>query len=259
MSLNAKTWIYRSLVVFATLGSLSATLFLAALADRRVLTFESLESKTNALKPVFNRIMFSQGTSGDIWLMQQSHQGLPTSDHEWSTADLIAISITDSATGQQRATFLQLTPAPLEAHQDQVDLSKAEGFKAPCAMCHSNGPRVIRPNLKSADTPLSYWDRWRVFAWNLKIKSYGKVSVAPSPSESLGPVPFRFSSTAANKPLTVEACAICHKETGFLARGVLTKQNQPSIRFMVENGFMPPLGMQLPESDRRELMRFLAL
>ena len=257
MGFNVKTLVRKSVVAVAGIGLPSAALFLAALADHRPLTFESQESKTRELTPVFNRVVFADQNGRDVWMMQQSHHGLPAREDLWDETDRIAIAISRDETDGTKASFLQLEPASITSIESQADLSKVAGFKAPCGMCHNNGPRAIRPNFNSTAAPLSTWEKVRVFVWNLKIKSYGRTRVNPSPSEKAGSVPFRFTMPAAGTPLTVATCTVCHRDSGPFARGTLTRQNTPSIRFMVEQGFMPPLGIPLSDRDRRALSEFI--
>lgn len=251
MSLAAKT----KLLVLATVAglSLAAPLF-AAWSDQTPLVFESRESKTHELKPVFNRVTFLPGIDEDLWIMQQSHDGLPEDPKSWNEKDRIAIRVEHGPAGRARVEFRQLQPGPPAA----AGFKDPIGFRAPCGMCHNNGTRALRPRFDSAAAAVSAWDRWRTFAWNLRIKLYGRVEVSRSPSEKLGEVPFRFQGAEANTPLHVKACVACHKETGYPARGTLTRQNALSIRFLVEQGLMPPFGLPLDPVDRESLRRFVS-
>ena len=69
-------------------------------------------------------------------------------------------------------------------------------------------------------------------------------------------MPFRFEGPEANAPLKVRACVACHKDAGYPARGTLTRQNALSIRFLVEQGLMPPFGLPLSAAERAEIERF---
>jgi hypothetical protein len=133
---------------------------------------------------------------------------------------------------------------------------KPIGLKASCFLCHSNGPRAIRPNFDSKEIKVSYWDQARIQLWNLKIKSYGPMqSGAPVPSKK----PFRYEHPVANRVLKVESCTKCHNSSSIFGRGVLTKQNFTTIKFMVQNKLMPPAGFSLTEDDRGKLNEFTDL
>jgi hypothetical protein len=202
-------------------------------------------------------VTYQSELEGDVWMMQQSHEGLPANDEQWSRVDRVAIRVQDHASEGPTATFLQLAPGKFRDVDGKPDLKEIAGFRVPCGICHSNGPRVMRPKISSITAPLSTWDRWRVFVWNIKIKSYGRVNAIRSPSEDLGKVPFRFRTSEANVPLTITACTICHRERGLLARGVLSRQNYLSIRFMVKSGNMPPFGLPLSDAIRQQLVEFM--
>lgn len=207
--------------------------------------FESLESKTAELKPVFNRIAFQQRGSKDIWLMQQSHQGIQKIHNEW---DRIAIII-DKAKNPVVAVFYQMLPGELQWTGRETSID----YKASCFMCHNNGPRAIRPNYASALVPLSFVDRIRIQWWNFRIKSYGRVAAVSTKSQ----VPFRNSGKVATATLATKTCVLCHKDSGLFARGTLQRQHFMSIRFMVQNGFMPPLGIPLADREKKEIERFI--
>ncbi|MBI1860070.1 MAG: cytochrome c [Deltaproteobacteria bacterium] len=221
------------------LGALSLSL----LFDPEPITIQSQESKTATLSPVFNRINWRAGASQDIWIMQQSHSGRHTPHEKW---DRIAMVIEKGA--PRTATFYQLSPG----HLSFDDLGPKIDYRAACLMCHPNGPRAIRPDTHG-ELSLSMWNRMRLFAWNIRIKSYGRVQPQSIPSRT----PFRYSSPAANAPLLVAACVRCHRDGGLLARGTLRRQNFLSIGFMIDNHIMPPFGLSLSEKERREIELFI--
>lgn len=216
--------------------------------DKRPIFIESLESKTNTNGAVFNKIQFASTADSEIWLMQQSHSGANAPQHEW---DKIAI-VVKKDNSIRKAEFYQLAPGP-----EPISMNlKPIGLKASCFLCHSNGPRAIRPNLDSQEVKVSYWDQARIQLWNLKIKSYGPMaSLAPVSSKK----EFRYDHSMANRELKVQSCTKCHNSEMFFGRGVLTKQNFMTIKFMVENKFMPPPGFQLTDQDRAELEEFTAI
>ncbi|MCB9027126.1 MAG: cytochrome c [Bdellovibrionaceae bacterium] len=49
----------------------------------------------------------------------------------------------------------------------------------------------------------------------------------------------------------------CHKGNGFLARGYLTRQNMPTIKFMLERGYMPPFGLSMTDEEQQQIQQFL--
>ena len=70
---------------------------------------------------------------------------------------------------------------------------------------------------------------------------------------------FRYDGAFANRELRVQSCTKCHNSEHFLGRGVLTKQNFTTIKFMVENQFMPPPGFTLTDKDRVEINEFVGM
>ena len=60
-----------------------------------------------------------------------------------------------------------------------------------------------------------------------------------------------------NEALQIKTCVKCHKDSGFMARGPLRRQNVLSIKFMVEKGHMPPIGFSMSENEKRELSLFI--
>ncbi|OQW50480.1 MAG: hypothetical protein A4S09_01420 [Proteobacteria bacterium SG_bin7] len=215
---------------------IAATLFLLGGAD--VVTFESLESKTDSNGPVYNKISLEASLETDIWKMRQSHDGLSYEAAKW---DSLAIVI-DKTKSPKIATFYQLDPG---------EKFRPISYRVKCFICHPNGPRAIRPN----ESSMSFSERFQIFKWNLKIKSYGRV-LSKSYSEK---DPIKFSGGFYDAPLKIGLCVICHKETGFLARGTLKRQNFLPISFLTKNGHMPPLGIPLLSATKRELIEFLGV
>lgn len=213
--------------------------------DSSAILIESRESKTISGSEVFNKIQFHPGWQKDTWLMEQSHQGLKASKHNW---DKIAIVVNKK---QNTAKFYQYqnSEKPISLNLRPIN------FKVSCFFCHSNGPRVVRPNFESKFVSLSLWNKARISLWNFRIKSYGRVLG----QAGAGQHPFKHSSTRANQPLKVKTCTICHKDQGFLARGQLTKQNFMTIKFMLEEKLMPPLGIALSQEEEKEIQEFLKL
>jgi len=212
---------------------------------------ESKESKTTTGGPVFNKIKWFQFKDKDVWMMNQSHHGSLATAKSW---DRLAILV-DKTQSPKVARFYQFEPGPLEWQENLPE----RPFKVSCFMCHNNGPRVIRPNYDSPFDPTSLKDKLKVFYWNLRIELYGRVlasSVHDERDQTQFP-PFRFRSSYENEPLRVATCIKCHKESGFLARGLLRRQQMPTIKFMLESGQMPPLGFYLSSQEKQELELFL--
>ncbi len=208
------------------------------------LQFQSAESHTLEDGPVFNRILYVPGLSKDIWMMQQSHQGAQLPHAEW---DRLAIVVDKSSS---TATFYQVAPGKLEWEENMP----AAPRRASCFMCHPNGPRAIRPEEGS----MTLAQKALVFAWNLRIKSYGRITAQGDPHSDHLPSsqPFRYSGGNREKPLEVAACIRCHHE-GTFGRGQLTYNARGSIKFLTEKGHMPPLGLEITETDKRQLWKFV--
>ena len=211
---------------------------------QRPLQIESLESKTNSGEVIHNEIQWFTFAEKDVWMMNQSHSGTAHPKEKW---DRLAIVINKEA---KTAEYFQLPSGSLVWSDDL--LKQKISFKVSCFMCHANGLRAIRP------ARASFADQVKAQAWNLKIKSYGRLSEDPRYSEEdkNSEYPFRHRERFENEILNIKACTLCHKESGFGARGVLTRQNAVAIKFMVDSGFMPPLGISLSKSQKSEIYKF---
>ena len=137
-------------LIFASAFGLSALAFSVSHLPKEVM-FRSEESRTVSGGDVLNRIKLISDDARDIWMMNQSHDG-------GRSFERLAIVVEDS-----KATFYQLEPGALEWSQTPTQRE----FKVSCALCHSNGPRAVRPQ----DSP-SWSESIRIALWNLKIKSY---------------------------------------------------------------------------------------
>lgn len=193
--------------------------------------FQSAESLTTEGGPVFNEISWKYENGKEVWSMRQSHGGKNLPKEKW---DSLAIEM------NKKATFLQFKPGTKERIE----------YKVSCFMCHSNGPRAIRPVRGS----LSFPDEIKVNLLNLRIKMYGRIKAADLPQ--IGKIPFRHSGKVSNSPLTLSRCTNCHKEDGYFARGELTRQNAITISYMVGKEHMPPIG-KLSETEEKYLEDFL--
>ncbi|MES2855368.1 MAG: hypothetical protein V4692_05875 [Bdellovibrionota bacterium] len=213
--------------------------------------FRSEESKTDNDGPVFNEISFFSRGSNEIWMMNQKHHGISTSPDK---TDRLAI-IVDTSTNPKTAHFLQLKPGSLEWSDDLLVTSKTP-LKVSCFLCHSNGPRAIRPH---PNDPVGITSWLTIAKWNLKIKTYGRIIPAQAHADedpSLK-IPFRYSGRYENQTLELNACSKCHQDSGFFARGKLTRLNRMTIKHMVESGHMPPPGFSMSATDRDRLSAFM--
>lgn len=219
--------------------------------DHQDVLIESTESKTTSGDPVFNKIRWLQFKEIDVWLMNQSHHGLNAHETSW---DRLAI-VVEKNRSPKVARFFQFEPGPLEWQENM----RERPFKVSCFMCHNNGPRVIRAHDDSILASTSLKDKLKIAYWNLRIKSYGRVIVSPvhDARDKVDWPPLRLRSAYENDVLKVRTCANCHKESGFLARGLLRRQQLPAIKFMLESGEMPPFGFSLSSQEKKEIQLFL--
>jgi hypothetical protein len=235
-------------IKFSLLGlGLVSALIVSAHFDESPVLIQSLESKTIEGHPVFNRIQLQSTSSQDTWVMQQSHSGLETSSESW---DRLAI-IVDKTQSPKTAKFMQLEPGSMS-----IENAREIPYKVSCYLCHANGPRALRPDFNSSIAKITLWDRSRIWMWNLKIKTYGRIDT-PDLKVAREGKPFRYPQAWLNEKLQVKTCERCHKEEGLFARGTLTRQNFMAIRFLVESGQMPPAGFTLSDGEREEIVDFL--
>ena len=220
--------------------------------DEDSIVIESLESRTQEDLPVYNEIKWLPGKGRDVWMMNQSHVGSHAQAGQWERLAIVV----DKTKSPKVAKFYQLQAGELEWKEDLPEAPK----RVSCYMCHANGPRAIRPNFASSDATLTGWQKAKIAFWNARIKSYGRVVADPSMSVGVpnaNGFPFRLEGKFENKSLKVKTCQLCHKEDGFLARGELKGQHFMAIKFMVDSGQMPPLGIPLSKEEREEIDRFL--
>jgi hypothetical protein len=245
----------KTLLCSALLGAglIAGALFLAFTIDDSPILFESRESKTAEGGLVYSRVRKISQPGKTIWMMQQSHHGIRLPSEKW---DRLAIVVSHATS---TATYHQLESGPLEWKEGLPE----KPLRVACYLCHANGPRAVRPNFASAAAPVSWKNQARLALWNLGVKAAGRIS--PSPLEAMkdhssraGGMPFRFPDAEGNKPLTVKTCSRCHREGGWPARGTLTRQQGITIRFLVEEGFMPPPGFALNAQEKQELARILS-
>ncbi|KYG67388.1 hypothetical protein AZI86_10370 [Bdellovibrio bacteriovorus] len=215
--------------------------------------FASAESKNAELQPVYNEIRFFPGWDKDVWMMNQSHYGRFVESSKW---DRLAI-VVDKTVKPFTAKFYQLADGPLVWEED-LPLKKIE-FSVSCMICHNNGPRALRALNADDKAPLNLQDKIRVAAWNLRIKTYGRIQYDPSHDveDQKMKIPFRHKTPEAVQELKVATCLHCHNETGFFARGLLQRQQMATIESLVSRGEMPPLGFTLSDKEKQELQDFI--
>lgn len=194
--------------------------------------FRSLESVTETGGPVYNEVSFFPGWNQDIWLMGQSHMGVSLETQKW---DRLMIQV-DKTT--KTARFFQLEngkPAPL---------------KARCFACHSSGPRAVRSDVSAGEAEVTWADRIKIAAWNLRIKSYGALKSEAGFETSEG-APFKSHLKALSRPLALESCTRCHREGGL--RAPLKLEQAATARFLVRNQMMPPFPFRISPEDQSRL------
>jgi hypothetical protein len=235
------------------LGLFIAGALIFSVSEASALTIESEESKNIELKPVFNEIRWIPGFKQDIWMMNQSHFGSKPAAHQW---ERLAIVI-DKTVSPMVARYYQFEPGPLEWSDDL--LQKRTTFRASCFICHNNGPRALRPIYESTSAPLDLADRFKIQVWNLRIKTYGRIvyDKAQDIEDVNLKTPFRYNKDRYNDKLTVKTCTYCHRDSGFLARGSLVRQQTGTIESMIERGHMPPPGFSLSAKEKEQLENFL--
>lgn len=230
------------------MGLLMASLIFLFDVDEQEVIIQSLESRTTEDKPVYNKIKFIKSGAKNIWMMNQSHAGLTKDLTKW---ERLAIVVENN-----KASFYQFEAGPLEWSEDL--LKKQVDYRVSCFMCHNNGPRAIRPDQQGLN--ISFYDQTKIFFWNLKIKSYGRIqeSEEMSLADQSREIPFKHRQGLENETLNVKTCLHCHKEEGFLARGKLTRQQAGTIEFLVKNKIMPPAGFSLSKEEQIQINDFVS-
>ncbi len=229
------------------LGLIGGSLWGALALPGEAITIQSLESKTISAGPIYNTIQFFPGLEKDIWMMNQSHHGSAASEEKWERLAIVIDS-------KKQARFLQLPPGKLEWTEEL--LTQGTENRVTCFLCHSNGPRAIRPDPKFK---IGWIDQLKIKVWNLRIKTYRRIqeSSAHAVQDTNLKIPFRHRTPIDNEVLQVDSCTKCHSEKGLVQRGPLTRQNSIAIRFMVENKLMPPPGFELTKRDQKKIDQFL--
>ena len=199
----------------------------------RFVAFQSLESVTEKGAPVFNEIALFPGFEKDTWMMRQSHHGYDDEKRNW---DRLAI-VVDKTKTPYFAKFYQFPPGELNPQ----NLPKPIPFKARCIACHVGGPRAIRPDTHARTPSLKLLDQLLILAWNLRIKSYGRVINGPGMEFTTGSQ-FKSKLKILSQPLGLHSCTKCHSDHGI--RGALKLAHLGTARYMLKNGIMPPFPFQ---------------
>jgi len=220
------------------LGLIFSLIVFIFFPSREVL-IESVESKTTDSQNVYNQIKLVSNSDKDTWLMKQSYNSSHPNLGEWDQLKIIVDK--------------KVMPYQVSFHQ--IKNNKEVEYKISCYLCHSNGPRAIRPNFESTKAPLGVQDRLTVMLYNFKIKTYGPVKTV---SSGIRKIPLGFDSEIDNEPLKVKTCLLCHNNESKFGRGVLRRQHSETIKHLVNNGQMPPWPYQLSETEKKELNRFVA-
>ncbi len=193
------------------------------------LTIISTESKTASGEEIFNTIEFKQTNNQDIWSMKQSHGYKAYQDNLYDDLEIIV----DKKTSPYTVSYYQ-----------------KGGFKVQCTLCHSNGPRMIRPT-EGYSSSLSFQNRLKIAYWNLIIKSYGNTQTLDTTNELQFKGPDQDS-------LNIKTCNKCHNEgNSFLSRNRLQRGNSLTIKHLTESNAMPPWPYSLTKEEKLKLKKFL--
>lgn len=235
--------------VLASVVALALLLWAGALALWGIatasLTFESWESTTGSGGAVHNQVSYQPGWSVDTWTMKQSHTGKLGLE---SGFDRVAIQVDHS-----------VEPAQARYFQFDSTSGKELEYRTSCALCHANGPRVLRPAPQTSVEGAGVLSRWVMLLMNLRIKLYGTVQnvVTPLGGRSRS-VPLNWGGAAYDEELQHERCVACHGSSGLASRSPLQKRHFMPISFMLKNELMP-LGFHgaLSESEKQEILSWL--
>jgi hypothetical protein len=207
-------------------------------------TIESIESKTEQGHPIYNKIKLYASSKKDVWVMNQSHFGFKAPLDQWDEIKIVVDK--------------KVKPYQVSYHQ-MKDGTEIE-FMATCYTCHSNGPRIIRPNYASKEVSYSLQDKLAIGVMNLKMKMYGKVVIKESNFKLNGEhrkIPLKFFGKNDTETVKVKTCTYCHKADGFLARGELQRQHMMTASHLTQTHQMPPWPFKLDKAEKKELKKFL--
>ena len=219
-----------------SLGTGAGLISLILLTPTTIETFSSYESKNAVGEDVFNKIKFFPSWKKDIWVMNQSHEGIDFPEGKW---DRVAI-VVDKSQKPYVSKFYQLKPGKLEFNQN-IEVAP---LRASCFSCHISGPRAIRPD---PEFKMSLKQKMLISLLNFRIKSYGNSKVKPG-HKPLNEVGFDYNFKYSKQKISLESCNTCHNEDGI--RGPLEIQNLHTIRFLVSKGKMPPWPFSISKFDK---------
>lgn len=189
------------------------------------ITFKSWESKGPTGGEVYNEISYKKEQDKEIWMMRQSHFGPHPNKKTW---DRVALIMNDG-----NVSFYQLAPGEMD-FKNFKEIPK----KVDCLNCHSNGPRLIRPDPESS---LPLFQRLKITWWNYKIKNTGHI---------------KQQEQNQFQTLNLRACTRCHNNQDG-PRSFLTEKNRDTILFLVEKKLMPP-NRFLKKKELIEVKKFIA-
>jgi len=196
-------------------------------------TFISQESKTPSGAEVINTIELKQESNKDIWLMRQSHG---FKNYKNDIYDDLKITV-DKSTTPHTVTYYQIS-------------NGIEKFSVQCTLCHSNGPRLIRPS-KISRQKLNLKNKIKINYWNLIIKSYGSTIVVDPTNE------LKFEGPDKDF-LDIKTCNKCHNQKkSIFSRNKLQRGNYLSIKHLVQTKSMPPWPYSLSAKEKDQLEKFL--
>ena len=225
---------------------LSGAAFISTFSLPKSVLIQSKESKNKDQGPVFNEIIYKKGKNQDEWFMAQSHDGINHPKGKW---DQIKIIVDKSTT-------------PYSASYHQIKDGKEIELRAACFICHSNGPRAIRPDYSSPLVKYTLMDRMKIQAMNLRIKTYGRVMMKKTNLILDGKPrtrPLTYNGPQNWKELNIPTCLKCHSgEDGFFTRSKLKWQQSGTINHLAKTGAMPPWPYSLSSEEKKQLQKFLA-
>lgn len=182
----------------------------------------SLDSSLDAgvRQPMLNYVSMFSNSSVNVFLLVQK----PLSQHEWKYYSIVE----DKSVSPSVAYYGDVLP-------DRIDFKGAE-----CFACHASGPRVIRPFREDLISD--------VVQANV-INEYIMGHDSPMMNFPSGELRVEYGA-----PLTLKRCAKCHSESG--ERSPLYRVHAPSIRALVDHGYMPPKGT-LSTEEAVELLKWI--
>lgn len=185
---------------------------------KSMLCFVSAESSFG-LGAVTNCIQEIPDGENSLWLMKQD---IETKDRSFK--NLIATYVERRKDKLPMAYYLEL-------ERDQFDQSgrlEATSYKVPCTMCHSSGPRLIRPTTLSLGR-LEPREKTLLEQWNQKIAAYKIVETFVPTSEQRKRLV--SENPRANEPLKLGSCLQCHNGSSGV-RSSLTRRHAGMIRYL---------------------------